>query len=257
MVLNAKPAGASVNIKITIEFDGRNYFGWQKQKNKPTIQQTIEESLQVLFPAQEIKLTGAGRTDAGVHALNQSANFRIDKDLFRKLDLHKLAYKLNSILPGDITVKKAERAANGFHARYSAKKRIYRYLISLEKKSYCGDKYFYSKRNFDFALANEFCAAIEGIHSFRSLCKNKSDEHDFMSAVYYARIKKKKEGVVEFEICANRFLHSMVRAIVGAMISIASGRVSLNEFNKKFKKGDDIRIQYVPANALLLDKIIY
>ncbi len=257
MVLSAAIQGGSVNIKLTIEFDGRNYFGWQRQKNKPTIQQTIEESLQVLFPGQAIKLTGAGRTDTGVHALNQCANFRIDKDLFQKLDLHKLAYKLNAILPGDIAVRKAEKAADSFHARYSAKKRVYRYLICFGKKAYGGEKYYYFKRKFDFTKAARFCKVIEGVHSFKSMCKNKTDEHDFMSDVYYSKIKKNKDGSAEFEICANRFLHSMVRAIAGAMLAVASGQVSLREFNEKFKKGEIIKIQYVPANALLLDKIIY
>jgi len=257
MVLKAPETGGLVNIKLTIEFDGRNYFGWQRQKNKPTIQQTIEESLQVLLPGHEIKLTGAGRTDTGVHALNQCANFRIDRDLFQKLDLHKLAYNLNSILPSDIAIRKAEKVSDNFHARYSAKKRIYRYLICFRKRAYDGEKYYYFKRKFDFDLASKFCSSLVGAHSFKTMCKNKSDEHDFMSDVYFAGIKKKKDGSAEFKICANRFLHSMVRAIVGMMLSVASGQVSLTEFKEKFKKGEIIRIQYVPANALLLDKIIY
>ncbi len=257
MVLSPAKRGGTVNIKLTIEYDGRKYSGWQRQKNKPTIQQTIEESLQVLFPSQNIKLTGAGRTDAGVHALGQAANFRIDKDLNQKLDLHKLAYQLNSILPRDITIKKAEKVNGDFSARYSAKKRIYRYQLSEVKRSFNADKYLNIGRSLDFKTAREFCKTIEGIHSFKSLCKNQSDEHDFKSIVYYAKLKKKKDNILEFEICANRFLHSMVRAITGALISVGSGKTSLKEFKEKFKKGEAIKIQYVPANALILAKIIY
>jgi tRNA pseudouridine38-40 synthase len=263
MVLNPAKRTGTVNIKLTIEYDGKKYFGWQRQKNlpaqagKPTIQQTIEESLQVLFPTQNIKLTGAGRTDAGVHALGQVSNFRIDKDLNQKLDLHKLAYQLNSILPRDITVKKAEKVSDDFHARYSAKKRVYRYQLSGVKRSFNGDKYLNIGRSIDIKAAGEFCKTIEGAHSFKSMCKNKSDEHDFMSIVYYAKLKKKKDNILEFEICANRFLHSMVRAIVGMLIRVGSGKTSLREFKEKFKKGETIKIQYVPANALILAKIIY
>ncbi|MGH2575288.1 MAG: hypothetical protein ACRDFC_06265, partial [Ignavibacteria bacterium] len=108
------------NIKLTIEYDGKNYFGWQRQKNKPSIQNTIEKSLQILFPEEKIKLTGAGRTDAEVHALNQIANFKISKDIFDKLTLKKFVYSLNSILPDDIAVKKAYKVSLDFHSRYSA-----------------------------------------------------------------------------------------------------------------------------------------
>ena len=98
---------------------------------------------------------------------------------------------------------------------------------------------------------------LVGIHSFRSLCKNKTDDHDFLSDVKYAKLRKLKNAVIEFEICASRFLHSMVRAILGVMLSIAADKMSIKEFHSKFKKGEDITIQYVPANALFLYKVNY
>jgi len=259
------PAGKrpkEYNIKFVIEYDGKNYFGWQRQKNKPSIQETIENSLLVLFPNTKIKLTGAGRTDAGVHALNQAANFRIDIGSLEKkklFDTNRLANSLNALLPGDISIKSAKIVNMDFHARYSAKKRIYKYLISLRKKSFNGDKYYHLKTKFDIDLAKEFCKILIGRHSFRTMCKNKSDKYSFMSDVYYASVKKRsgEEGVIVFEICASRFLHSMVRAIVGVMIKVASGSITIEEFKTKFLKGEQLRIQYVPSNALVLDKIIY
>jgi tRNA pseudouridine38-40 synthase len=278
MVLKTADKNKTVNIKLIIEYDGKNYFGWQRQNKQPgkpgmpTIQQTIEESLQVLFRDKKIKLTGAGRTDTGVHALGQAAHFRLSGallskalgsrallsiDLFKKPDFHKLVYRLNSILPKDITIKKVQKAADDFHARYSAKKRVYRYKITLEKRSYELDKYYHFKGKFDIEKAKEFCKAIEGVHSFKTFCKNKDDKHGFQSNVFYAKLKKKKDNSIEFEICANRFLHSMVRAIVGMMLNVASSKTSIKEFKEKFIKGENIRIQFVPANALILAKIIY
>ena len=245
------------NIKLVIEYDGKKYYGWQRQKNKPSIQETIENSLQILFPGKKIKLTGAGRTDTGVHAFNQTANFRIGKPEIEKIGLKRLEHSLNALLPSDIAVRKATLAKPDFHARYSAKKRVYTYRISLKKRSLYGEKYYILNQKFDIDLAKEYCKLLEGNHSFRSFCKNKSDRHGFRSQVYYARVKKQIDGTILFEICANRFLHSMVRAIVGMMIKIASTKITLEDFKNKFSKGEQFRIQYVPSNALILDKIIY
>ena len=96
-----------------------------------------------------------------------------------------------------------------------------------------------------------------GQHSFKSMCKNKEDDHDFMCEVYRADVKKLSNGIILFEISANRFLHSMVRAIIGMMLNIASSKITLREFYQKFKKGEQLKMQFVPANALILDKIIY
>src|SRR5438045_3269063 len=126
-------ASNEINIKLLIEYDGKNYSGWQRQKNKPTIQESIENTLQVLFPNDKIKLIGAGRTDAGVHALNQAANFKVSKDSLSKLSPDRMLKSMNAMLPGDITVKKAAIVQADFHARYSAKRRIYKYLISTLK----------------------------------------------------------------------------------------------------------------------------
>jgi len=247
----------SVNIKLILEYDGKNYSGWQRQKNKKTIQQTIEETLQLLIPGEKIRLTGSGRTDAGVHALGQVANFKVNKALINKLDLHKIVRSLNAMLPAEITVRKAQTVNDEFHSRYSAKRRIYRYYVTFVKRSYGSDLFYYSKRGFDFGIAKQFCDAITGSHSFRGLCKNSDDKHDFMCNVYYASVKKKTDNSIIFEICSNRFLHSMIRAIVGMMLGVASGKTDISEFKNKFSKGEKFKVQYVPANALVLLKVIY
>jgi len=246
-----------VNVKLIIEYDGKNYFGWQRQKNKPTIQESIEKTLQVLFPKAQIKLIGAGRTDAGVHALNQVANFRINRENFKAISTVRLLKSLNAMLPADITVKKVNVVRNRFHARYSAKKRLYKYYITTVKRSYNFEKYYHIKTKFDIDLGKEYCNLLVGNHSFKSLCKNKEDDHDFMCEVYNAEVRKLKNGIILFEISANRFLHSMVRAIIGMMLNVASSKITLKEFYQKFKKGEQLKMQFVPANALILDKITY
>ena len=187
---NRASAGSELNIKLIIEYDGKNYAGWQIQKNKPSVQETIEHSLRVLFHKDNIKLIGAGRTDSGVHALNQAANFIIGRDVFSDsfTTLSSLVYSLNSILPEDISVKKASFVNENFHARYSAKKRVYRYLLTAGKRGFNSDKYFRVKTKFDIDLAKEYCKFIEGIHSFKTMCKNREGRHDFMSIIYYSML---------------------------------------------------------------------
>jgi tRNA pseudouridine38-40 synthase len=246
-----------VNIRLVIEYDGKNYFGWQRQKKRPSVQQTIEDALSIIFPNEKINLIGSGRTDTGVHALNQVANFKIRNESFKRGKSDKLVYSLNSILPGDIAVKEARLAPPDFHSRYSAKKRVYKYYFTDKKRAINNDKLYFFKTKFDIDLAKDYCKLVEGVHSFRYLCKNKTDRRDFMSQVYYAKINKQKGGVYLFEICANRFLHSMVRAIAGLMLKVASSKLSTKEFKHKFENKEPLKIQFLPANALFLDRVIY
>lgn len=260
-----KSRNGLTNLKLIIEYDGKNYFGWQRQSglsDKPTIQHTIEKSLQVLFRGEKITLTGAGRTDAGVHALNQAANIGLSKASVERFGmgttgLNKLCYSINALLPADIVIKKITKTKEDFHARYSARERIYRYYFSTRRLAVNAGKVWYIKTKFDIDLAKEYCKLLKGKHSFKSLCKNKEDKHNFICVVSYAKVKKLKDGIIEFEISANRFLHSMVRAIAGAMVNVASGKINLKEFSRKFKNGEEIKAQYAPAHALFLAKVNY
>ncbi len=247
----------SINLKMIIEYDGAAYFGWQRQKDKKSVQQSIEESLSKLLREKQIVITGAGRTDAGVHALNQCANFKISKAKIKEFGIKKLHHSLNAVLPDDIAIKSLRAAKPDFHSRYSAKKREYIYLITENKIAVNNEKVYLVKQKLDLNIAEKFCKAVIGRHNFRSLCKNKDDDHGFLCDVFSAGIKKKKNGIIEFKITANRFLHSMVRGVTGAMVKVASGGLSLNEFIEKFKKGEEIKIQYLPSKALFLSKVTY
>ncbi|HMT12286.1 MAG TPA: tRNA pseudouridine(38-40) synthase TruA [Ignavibacteria bacterium] len=246
-----------LNIKLVVEYDGSGYSGWQRQSDKPSVQEKIEKAISVLFGLQNIKLYGAGRTDAGVHAFGQAANFRVSRAAFEKLGIDRFQHSINAILPPDIAVKSTKIAAESFHARYSAKARIYKYYFAQGKRAVEGAKIFEVNYDIDLETAAKFCRVITGAHSFKSLCKNKTDDHDFFCMVEYAKLKKNRGGIYELEIKANRFLHSMVRAVVGALLKTSSGKLKLSEFREKFRKGDEIKIQFVPAKALFLSKVIY
>jgi tRNA pseudouridine38-40 synthase len=246
-----------INLKLVIEYDGKNYSGWQRQTKLKSIQQTIEDALSVLFKGEKITIMGAGRTDAGVHAYGQAANFRVSKEKYKAFGKNKLIYSLNALLPDDILIKELKTVPEDFNSRYSAISREYIYRITTTRKAIAREQSYYIKYDIDIKAAKDFCKTIEGWHSFRSLCKNKKDDHGFNCNVMKVEIRNKKDGILEFKITANRFLHSMVRAIIGAMLKVASGKLSLNEFIQKFKKGDEIKTQYVPSHALFLSKVNY
>ena len=161
------------NYKLVIEYDGTDYFGWQRQKaTSKTVQETIERSLKRVT-GEDVTLIAAGRTDTGVHAMNQAANFKIRN----KLNTKNLVYSLNSVLPDSITVKRAVKVKDDFNARYSAKGKEYIYRITSEKKS-VGGAYF-TRLNYDlnYGIIKELTRFFKGEHSFKSLCKNKIDKH--------------------------------------------------------------------------------
>ncbi|TRZ64510.1 tRNA pseudouridine(38-40) synthase TruA [bacterium] len=242
------------NYKMVIEYDGTNYFGWQRQKShRNTIQEMIESSLTNILN-KKIKITGAGRTDAGVHALNQVANFKTECIE----SAEKLRYSLNSVLPQDITIKKITGVKEEFHSRYSARKRKYVYQISLDKKSVQKDYYHKLIYKPDYSKIDALIPIFKGYHSFKSLCKNDSDKHNFCCNVYELKyVLKRSKGEIIFTIIADRFLHSMVRAVIGCVIDVSRGRLDLNHTIENFKKGASIRSTYLPAKGLFLKTIYY
>lgn len=242
------------NYKLTIEFDGKNFNGWQRQTlTDNTIQEQIELSLEKILK-EKIKIIGSGRTDAGVSAFNQVANFHYSG----KLDRGKLRYSLNSILPSEITIKNILTVKSDFHSRFSAIKRQYIYKVSLDKKSIKGDEFYKINYIPDFNEIDRFISFIVNQKKFRSFCKNKEDTHDFMCDIteFKYRYSKLKKEII-FTITSNRFLHSMIRALIGCALEIGRGKLKLNEIKEKIKKGEKIRIHYLPANALFLNKIYY
>jgi tRNA pseudouridine38-40 synthase len=242
------------NYKLVIEYDGTDFFGWQRQKqSSKTVQETIESSFKKVT-GDDIRLIAAGRTDTGVHAMNQTANFK-SENIY---DGKGLIYSMNSVLPGSITVKKFTKVSKDFHARYSATGKEYIYQISKQKKSIGGNYFTILNYELDYGLIDELIQSFKGEHRFRSLCKNRDDRHDFRCDITGFKYKKSKGGnELVFSITANRFLHSMIRAVLGCVIDTARGKLEISDVKQKFIQGEKIKTTYLPAKGLILNKIFY
>ena len=240
------------NYKITLQYDGTEYAGWQIQENALTIQEEIVCSIEKILQ-EKINLIGAGRTDAGVHALGQVANFLCS----RELDLFRFKYSLNSVLPDSISVTKIESVDEKFHARFSAKKRSYIYLISNHKSPFF-DRYSYnlfSELNLD--NLNNLTSALIGIKDFSSFSKHNPDVQNKICEVFEARWRRQKNLFI-FYIEANRFLYGMVRAIVGSLIRANSIEDGSQYFRNIFDQKDrSAAADAVPAKGLFLFKVKY
>jgi tRNA pseudouridine38-40 synthase len=240
------------NYKLTLQYDGTKYAGWQIQENALSIQEVIKSSIQQILQ-EEVNLIGAGRTDAGVHALGQVANFTLDKEL----DLFRFKYSINSVLPDDISITNIESVDEKFHSRFSAKKRSYIYLISNQKSPFF-DRYsynYYSELNQQ--KLNEISSVMIGSKDFTSFSKLNPEVQNKNCEVFEARWRKEKNLFI-FYIEANRFLYGMVRAIVGTLLKAYSSESAIEYLGNVFaKKNRDAAAYAVPAKGLFLYKIKY
>jgi tRNA pseudouridine38-40 synthase len=241
-----------INYKLTLQYDGTKYAGWQIQENALSVQEAIKRSIQQILQ-EEVNLIGAGRTDAGVHALGQVANFILNKEL----DLFRFKYSINSVLPDDISVTNIEVVDENFHSRFSAKKRSYIYLISNQKSPFF-DRYsfnFYSELNLQ--KLNEISSILVGSKDFASFSKNNPEVQNKNCEVFEARWRKGKNLFI-FYIEANRFLYGMVRAIVGTLLKAYSSESASEHMENVFtKRSRDAAADAVPAKGLFLYKIKY
>ena len=240
------------NYKLTLQYDGTKYAGWQIQENALSIQEVIKSSAQKILQ-EEINLIGAGRTDAGVHALGQVANFTFSKEL----DLFRFKYSINSVLPEDISITNIELVDEKFHSRFSARKRSYIYLISNQKSPFY-NRYsynYYSELNSE--KLNDISSLLIGSKDFTSFSKVNTDAENKNCEVFEARWRKEKNFFI-FYIEANRFLYGMVRAIVGTLLKAISSENSVEYLNNIFtEKNRAAAADSVPAKGLFLYKIKY
>ncbi len=240
------------NIRLLVEYDGTRYHGWQRQENAISIQEVLEEAIFKLTQERRSALA-AGRTDAGVHARGQVVNFKIEKEL----PLQKIYMGLNGHLPGDIVVKKAEEVPAGFHARFDAKKRVYQYFIRQERtavsRRYCWQFF----QQMDRSILQEMADMLVGKHDFSSFSRLEVQSAHKMCRVFESRWYE-KGGFLVYRIVANRFLHGMVRTIVGTMIDVARGRFAKKEFAEIFyAKNRERAGTAAPAKGLFLEEVLY
>jgi len=212
-------------FRIDIEYDGTNYCGWQRQTNGCSIQFAIEEALKPLNKNQQVTVIGSGRTDSGVHALNQVAHF----DLETSLSTESIKDALNARTPEDILIHECKEVDSSFHARFSAVKRTYIYQV-LEKPSAINRYYSWLPPfEFDFFILTKCAKLVEGKHDFTSLCRSATESKSKVCIVYESEWIKKEEMLI-YKIAGNRFLHSMVRMLVGTMMEVARGKYTISDF---------------------------
>jgi tRNA pseudouridine38-40 synthase len=239
-------------IRLTLEYDGTDFVGWQFQNNGRSVQEEVEKAINKILQTN-VRITGGGRTDAGVHARGQVASFKIDRDL----DTNKFVKSLNSILPHDVIIREASEAPSDFDARHSAKSRRYKYYIKQEpisiQRNYCWQVFYH----LDIGLMQKCAEIIQGEHNFFCFCKADTGAKHHQCIVHSANWTQQKEYLI-FGIISNRFLYGMVRSLVGTMIDVGRGHTSIDDFigllNKKDKSSAGM---YAPARGLFLEDINY
>ncbi len=239
---------------IFISYKGTSYHGWQLQPNAVTVQQVLEEALSTIL-CEHISVTGAGRTDTGVHASSFCAHFETShKDLSL---VKNFMFRLNCFLPRDISVSSLRKVLPDANARFSAISRTYKYFITKVKDPFLEDSSWFLHDNIDTPAMNEACRLLMTHDDFTSFSKLHSDSKTNICKIYSALWEEEPDRLV-FTIKADRFLRNMVRAIVGTMIEIGSGKIDLHKFEAIIlEKNRCSAGKSVPAKGLFLTDIEY
>lgn len=241
-------------MRYFVEFAylGKAYHGWQKQPNAISVQEVFENALNVLLKAQ-IEVVAAGRTDAGVHAKQMFAHF----DVSEEIKMQNLVFRMNSLLPKDIAVKDFYKVKNEAHARFDALSRTYEYHLVQEKNPFEVESAYFLRKRMDIDLMNEAANELLKHTDFKCFSKSRTDVYTYNCKIEYAFWKKENEKLI-FNIKADRFLRNMVRAIVGTLIDIGTGKENLQNLKNIIESRDRSRAgTSVPAHGLYLTQVEY
>jgi len=243
------------NIKLLIEYDGTNYQGWQVQPKGPTIQGILEEKIGLLT-GQPVQLFGSGRTDSGVHALGQVAHFKTQS----QMDIHTIQRALNSLLPHDIVIQKAEEVDEGFHARKYSKSKIYEYRILNRnlRSAFHRGYVWHIPQKLNLTEMKKATQSLIGEHDFSAFRTVGSPTRTTVRRVIRAEWKRGRDGLIRFEIEANGFLKQMVRSIIGTLVEIGKGRMEAAEIREILNSRDRKEAgPTAPAQGLFLKEVKY
>jgi len=237
---------------IEIAYNGKNYHGWQIQPDKRTVQEVLERAITTIL-RKEIKVTGAGRTDSGVHAKQLFAHFDFDEIE----NISELQFKLNSLLPKTISVQSIFQVQKDAHARFDALEREYEYKISLKKNPFLEDFAYLIHHQPNVALMNKAASELLNYRDFQCFSRSNTDVKTYNCTIEKAFWKEENNQLV-FIISADRFLRNMVRAIVGTLLDVGLKKTSLEEFHEIIKSKDRRNAgTSAPAKGLYLTKVIY
>ncbi len=248
---------------IQLSYDGTGYHGWQVQPNGVSVQEVLQKALSTLL-RQPTEVTGAGRTDAGVHASMMVAHF--DWPAAHEgegceeapLDCTQLTYKLNRLLPPDVAVQAVRPVGPEMHARFSATRRTYHYYIHTRKDPFLRGYSWQVNVPLDFALMNEAAQVLLEYSDFTSFSKTGTDVKTNICQLTEARWEQLKPGEWRFTVSANRFLRNMVRAIVGTLVEVGRHRMTISQMRHAIEAKDRQRAgESVPGHALYLTNLEY
>jgi len=242
------------NIALRLKYDGSRYHGWQVQKNDITVAQTLEEALTKIC-GHPVKVTGCGRTDAGVHALRYCANFRSDC----RIPIDRIPLAVNSRLPGDIAVVDAVEAPEDFNAISSCIKKeyIYKILNSNIRDPFLENRVCFYPQRLDMDLMKAAAKAFEGTHDFKAVRSEGTQTKTTVRTVHWCRAEK-EDDIITVSICANGFLYNMCRAMVGTLVYASYGKLIPEEIPELLKKGDRrLTGPTMPPQGLYLNRVWY
>lgn len=243
------------NVKLTIEYDGTDFHGWQRQPNERTVQGVLEEAIaQVL--GHRVRLIGASRTDRGVHALGQVANFKTTS----KLPLEAMLKAFNALLPEDVVIREIEEVPLDFHARYGAKSKVYEYrLLSWPIRSPLERRFsWHVADSLDIEAMRECCRMLIGMHDFSSFMLSGSDTKNPIREMRRAEILLRPPHHITFVFEATGFLRGMVRSIVGTLVDVGRGKLNPMQFKEIMEAKDRSRASITaPPQGLFLVEVKY
>ena len=241
---------------IRFAYDGTHFHGSQRQPNGVTVQETLEQALALIF-REEIPLTFAGRTDAGVHAREMYAHMDIDEEAMRR-EGERLVFRLNGILPDSIAIFDIYPVTDEAHARFSATRRTYEYHVIDHKDPFLFTQATRIRPGLDYAIMNEAAQLLIGKQDFASFCRSNTDVKTTICDLSYAHWDVLENGHAVFTISADRFLRNMVRAVVGTLFEIGRGKMTKEQFAEVITQHNRSAAgESAPAQGLYLTHIQY
>ena len=242
------------NIKLTIEYDGKEYNGWQKQPDRLNIQGTIETVIESIT-GEKVELNASGRTDAGVHAIGQVANFKTNSNI----PIEKFAIAINSRLKKTIVVKKAEEVEEKFHARYNCKKKTYEYVINNSEygSAVFRNLAYHIPQKLNVEKMNEASKLFIGEHDFKAFKSSGTSSKSSVRTIYDASVIKDEDNI-KIRLTGNGFLYNMVRIISGTLVEVGLGKMGPKEITRIIEEKDRTKAgKTLPAHGLYLISVEY
>jgi tRNA pseudouridine38-40 synthase len=248
-----------VNWKLTVEYDGTRFYGWQEQKNARTVAGELRAAAEA-FLSKPVDIAGAGRTDAGVHALGQVVRLRTDG----RQNRGDLLFQLNDRLPPDINVLSADEAHSGFDPRRDAVARYYLYQISQRRTAFAKRFVWWVKDNLDHKAMREAAQSLVGRHDFAQFCDKRADERSTVVVITDVQVRSKGDLLL-FRIGASHFLWKMVRRVIGTLVEVGRGSISGGDFSNLLESGRrsisssrfEVAAHTAPPSGLFLERVAY